>query len=404
MYNYKPRTYQGVEAQLTSKVSNYTSSLGDPYLSCRYFPFAAMGHTGPIPDGRGINVVQRDWKQAFDFVAATSGFQIRISPIFPYCVRIYQPSGSITVGGTTVSSVAAAVSSGVVLDTGAMTTGAIPPSGGVNNMGNVVAGRIQTIGYRLVYTGQAASAQGLLVVDELGFKLDMDAPSNSSPIAYNNGASGPATPFAAGTTPVALCDSLDFSSTGYITRRQVVTRPENGVYGVLKARETARSHRFKPWWEYMHMVVKDAASPAVGSNWSALGSYLVANSLPAPYAALIDDALGEVNINVTLPGSYRLEVVLCMEQDLDPTSSMIDMAKPSPPWNEMVLRADDYLNSMIGPVPADQPLIPQATRPKRVRRSKAANNQPVRTTGQGAKQQRKSTQTKRKKKKSSKKA
>lgn len=152
------------------------------------------------------------------------------------------------------------------------------------------------------------------------------------------------------------------------------------------------------------MVVKDAASPAVGSNWSALGSYLVANSLPAPYAALIDDALGEVNINVTLPGSYRLEVVLCMEQDLDPTSSMIDMAKPSPPWNEMVLRADDYLNSMIGPVPADQPLIPQASRPKRVRRSKAANNQPVRTTGQGAKQQRKSTQTKRKKKKSSKKA
>jgi hypothetical protein len=241
-----------------------------------------------------------------------------------------------------------------------------------HSMGACTQARYVTIGYRMFYTGAASSAQGLMIVDNLGFKQDSEGPDNAEILGYINGAAGAAT-IAAGTSAWASVESTAFDSNGYTTRQQLVTRPEHGVQGVLPMLESSRAHTFKPWWEYGHMLVADTTSPI--ANWTVLGGNQIANQNPSATAVFVDSAFGETNITVTLPGSYRLEVISCLEQDLEPTSALIDLSHKSKAWNEPVLATDDMLNSVVGPTPLDEPIIkaPLAQRPQRVRRPKAAS-------------------------------
>lgn len=344
--------------------------LPDPYLECRYHPFHnAMGLSSGLPDGRGQLLLNRDWKSVYDFVATTTGFQIRISPVFPNNVRVYS-TGGLTVGATTLHSAPLSDTSGVILDPGAMGTGSPGYGTLTHTMGTCSSARLLTVGYRLFYTGAASTAAGLIIADNLGFKIDDTGMTNTAAISYINGASGAAI-LTANTVPFVTVDSPVFTSSGYVTKKQAVVRPEHGIQGILPLLESSRSRRFRSWWEVGKVICQDKATTTAG--WATVGNNNVANTLPQPVAVVIDDALGEVNLTITNAGSYRLEVITCMEQDLEGNSTLIDLAHKSSTWNEQVLQIDDTLNSVVGPTPLDEPLVPSMARPQRVRRAKAAN-------------------------------
>jgi hypothetical protein len=294
----------------------------------------------------------------------TDQLEFRISPTFPYPVRFHpRTAANSLVNGTIlgVTNVTNPIPSGEAPLVGAPVSTAMnllmPSVGaGAAESTNVVGARIITCGYRLYYTGAAALAAGVVVVDNLQARITTVGSSNGTNTQYMYSAAG-ATANVSNSAGLAAFVTVDTTPFEYstMTSDQVVLRPENGLHGVLKMTKLATDHPYVPWYDTGAFVLQSLS--AASNTYTNI--FCGVDGLTGPTGKLgcqfWDDAFQEVNIKLSTAAQFRLEVTMCMEWELAMQSNIIDLARPSPLYDDMTLRKDMLLNSMVVPAPFSQP-------------------------------------------------
>jgi hypothetical protein len=354
----KTRTRNTVDKAFAKTINNKSDARGG-YLSCKYNAFSPNNRMSGIPDGRGQRVIVRDFKSAYD-IASNVPFQVRVSPTFPTPMRICAPTATsasvVTVNGTTVP---LACLSGTV--TGQwMSAGPLAgynQTAGINsNFGQTASARMANVAYRLVYTGAASTASGLIIADSLPEKIDYVVPVPPVNVGFTDNTGSASGTIAMGTANIGYLSVDTITGTAYsgsTPKNQYVGRPENGLHGVLKSRVTAGAHEYKPFYEY---GVVPIMSTVPGYT---MGAASPATAVAAATALNVwDDGLESVVISITVGGNYRLEIITCMETELSANNGLVDMASPSPPIDRHVLDLDDDIssNNVVIAAPLTTPL------------------------------------------------
>lgn len=404
---YADRTFQSVQKNLANTVPKDVS-LGDSFLGCRYDPFSKQPMRTSIPDGRGKHIIVRDYKTVYDLtVPGTEVLEARISPTYPYAVR-FSPyrAPTATVNGLPIGTSA-------TMPPAFSTTVGIPVSTAMsssfNSLGlttadsiNISSARIVTVGYRLYYSGSAAAATGLVTVDDMAATVTArDARCiGYTQYSYSPGGTVADIVVPANVAPQIILDAVRFG-TNYSTTEQVVLRPENGLNGVLKMTKLASDHEFVPWYDSGTAVLSNI------DTGNSLGTiYAHSDTLTSPGARhgvfFWDDAFQEANIRISPGGSgsvaFRLEVAVCLEMEVALTSSLIDLARPSPLFDGRILDADMKLNSAVVAAPLTMPpldmsalqssMASMSIRRQRVRRAKLQVNTTAPKSGKAARRRR----------------
>lgn len=402
------RTTNTIERSLgTSKPMGMKSS--DHFVKCRFDPFSRTPDAVKIPDGRGKNVITRDFKTVYNIsVIDPDQLEIRVSPTYPYPVQFYQRTAPNTIVNGTILGVPNVTTPPPTtlnyIGTPVTTAMSSLFAGGVGATSaeayNIVGARYITMGYRLYYTGAAADANGVIQIDNLSAnKVEMKLNTLAvTSYAYSDAGASVNYSTAANTCGEIIVDRSPFGfSTS--TSDQVVIRPENGLHGVLKMQKNTTDHPYCDWFGLGALVTqRENTSAAVSIYAPTTGLYSPA---AAAGAFFWDDAFQETNIRIQGVGRYRLEIIACLEMDVALQSNLIDLARPSPVYDEPALRRDMMLNSVVVPSPFTLPPLDLSKlsisgRP-RVRRSQRIANRkqppappptPNRSTGRTARKRR----------------
>jgi hypothetical protein len=373
------RTRATVDRMLAKPVTPRTTDMfSSPYLSCKYDAFNSMsGMQGALPDGRGKNIIVRDFKSTYDISAAGPMF-LRISPTFPTPLRVWHQSPGTTINGTSVPSWGAVTATtgqwfgSGQLDQYVVNTAVVSP------YTIAASARIINVAYRLVYTGTAASASGVLLVDAVPEKVDIHAPSNPLAITFYDSANT-ATAAAANAAEIVTIETTTVAQlSGAAPKDQYITRPEAGVHGILKSRVPANNREYKPYFDKGQLPLSDGTT----INLASAPLKLAAGQAYGPN--VWDDQLEAVSIQITKAGDYRLEILLCMENEMMSSSPLIDLAYSSPKPNHVALALDDQHSAGTVIVkPLGQPLVNtiggrNSTRPSKPNNAvtPSANNKP----------------------------
>lgn len=369
------RTRKSVDQALKRNIQPKASPPDAGFLRCKYNSFSTNERTlSSLPDGKGKNVLTRDFRTVYDLsLPAGVNTTIRISPSFPYPVRLYSTQSlsvnSAVIPTSQMGSRGVWVSSpplrGYPANWATNTSPGVWVVGDTSAYPSCASARITNVAYRLVYTGAAATADGLITVDALPETVDVIVPLNTAPITQIDPA-GVTRTSNSDLAPYAVIDSpLSNVSESIYTKDQYVTRPENGLQGILKSRVLLSDHSFKPFWDQAFMCVNARdTSNALANATTTLG--LTTTNLSGQN--LWDDQLESALINVTRGGSYRLEVITCMETELQPTSTIVDLGRDSP-YNKAVLDVADELNRVAKlNVPLGSSHLP-TLRPKQPKRT-----------------------------------
>ena len=330
----KSRTTAQVERAVRIN-NNRTKRKVDPYLSCKFNPFDSVKHHNVhIPDGVGQNLLTQDFSAAFD-ITTTGAAYLRLWPCFPFPVIAKSATNStITVNGVQLINVDKTY--GEPLFDSRLTAG----FNGVNNEYTGPAatkGRFITFGWKLIYTGKIADAQGYIQVNPLVAKVDEYQISNTRPVVVYK-SDGTQITAAAGTCPLL---SLDIGNVGTaLNFNTVVSRLEQGAHGILVASGTERSHSFKSVYEYPARPVQEGAA---NSNFLGLLNDTTAGTSAGVY--LYDDHFNGSNIYISTSSSFRLEVFLCIESEIQITSSYMPFAVANTKFDEKALTKADSINS-----------------------------------------------------------
>lgn len=382
------RTLNSIERRLASNTPSH-ARMANHYAACRFDPFSPLPTAVRIPDGRGKAVLTRDYKTSYNVVVSDSeSLEFRVSPTFPYPIRFHQRNApTSTVNGfalgvpntTTPPGASVAPLVGAPVDT---PMSSLFGTSGVTNAAvdstNFIGARFVSLGYRVFYTGTAAKAEGVIIVDNLSARLTASAKDVTAITQFGFSPTGTLANIAvaADTAPYIYVDCTPFEYTT-MTSDQVVLRPENGVHGVLKMSKLASDHPFAGWFDTGAFIVQSALPTNNSMDTIYAPSLNVSSNATTKRlgAFFWDDAFMEVNIRLP-PGSFRVELITCIEMELAMQSSLIDMARPSPIYDDAALRRDMMLNSMVVPAPFNMPPLDirmaqmSIGRRQRVRRAK----------------------------------
>lgn len=404
----RSRTINTVAEDLNKSTTKH-AELGAHFLNCRYDPFSPTPVKNYVPDGRGKNVVVRDIKIAHEIEVATGEIMnVQILPMLPFPVR-FCDNAMLTVQGTpTLSKVDGTALGGNttapnmpstairdylgVVFPNTLKSGGDPSANGTGETGNITGARITTLGYRLMYTGPASAAQGVIMATDIGWSIDgVDAGNIGTLYQWKT------TPTALAAAPdtiaansmaslIAAIPSMKSTTSGLTN--QIVKRPENGIRGVLKMQSSADNHVFQPWYENGILVSASTAAALTPIN------VLNTSVHTTGYAEqnLADPALGGVNLRITGTGTYRLEVAICFEQDLSFNNALVDMGRPSPMLNRSLLDVDMVLNSSVHPAALNEPIIDMSSQMKNMSMAGRPNSRkPNKRRGRKPKQQQRPT-------------
>lgn len=378
---YANRTRAKVDSTITQR--HGLDSLGNKYLDCRYAPFGA-GMKSFIPDSRGKNIIVRDWTYTYDLVTLAEGCEVRISPFFPYPVKIWSPTGNVTVDGTAIGnySVAPTVPDtyGMILNSVLANNLTAAGTAQTRDTQATKAARVATVGYRLFYTGQASAAQGLIQTDMVPWNQGNNDFINSNAINLMVRAGTANTSYGINTVGFFELDSMPFNQQQK-TRDTDIKRPEDGLKGVLKAASLTMDHAFQPFWETGKVPINPTGTETSPYAIWSIGSTPNAPGMGGlPGLMFVDPHFQETNIKIISAGSFRLEVFFCAEFELDLSHSMIDMAANSPLIDRPLLELSEKLNHEYKPVGLADPItlgmgllsMGRPNRPPRAKRAMAA--------------------------------
>lgn len=367
----RSRTINTVANDLNNLSVSSDKPTSSHFLNCRYDPFSTTPVKTYIPDGKGRNVVVRDIKFAHNIVVADKEqMNIEIAPCLPYPVAFATETfmnASVLPTSTVDGFVFGGVSTGGPTNTESQYLRTVFPNimqqnltyGDLGETNNIMGARITTIGYRLIYTGAASAAQGVIIATDHNWNLEAYIPANINAADQWVSAStlAPASKDALipNSYPEFNCGLMTMTNTQNVTS-QTLVRPENGLRGILKYQLPAEAHEFKPWIEGGAIVTR----PNTQGGTSNVNMYVRSGPVFTGgfiRQQLMDPALMMSQIKITSGGSYRLEVAICYEQDLSLNHKFIDMARQSPMIDRALLDVDSSLNSTVHPAGLAQPIV-----------------------------------------------
>nr|QYF49981.1 MAG: hypothetical protein 2 [Jiangsu sediment noda-like virus 3] len=351
------RTLASVEKALTNMSFNSAQSKHPGYLACRYAPFEHAGGVTGVPDGNGRNTTLRDYFTAMDIKTDGTGCDIVIVPWIPTQALITpaRVGGSVTVDGQTFIRPNNTAQGLPIYSAHCSATmaqlGNDPEEATTNLQHHIASGRIITVGYRLIYTGKAASCEGTLTADIYSTKVDMIETNHPEVTPYKYDGTAQAN-YLSGKVRVADIE-LDVQSSN-LSPTTVVTRPEHGLQGVLARRTTSKANAFKPYHELGIVPIYDDRK-SVNAD---VVAFIASPNYTAPYCtgkttcptvSLFDDDFNVTRIRVRTgeANSYRLEVMTCVQFEQGPAFPLISLTKGPMPRNEQILARDDLLNGTL---------------------------------------------------------
>lgn len=354
------KTLAQVQQSITKRqpYNNRPNPRIDHYLKCVFKPFESLGHGTLRPDSASNKIILRDILQAYD-VYSPSGFGIKISPMYPYCVSWWPTTGGLTVNQSAVPVGYVGIPAGFTAQAGKADAD-FAGAAGTPSMTDYEKARIQTIGWRLVYTGKPVDAQGYYLIDNASFQVDVTDRQVPPTCTYYGAVTGTSVNYAAGTScAYATVESPIFFNGGSFqpvspTQTSRLYRPEEGAHGVLKRSAYSPNHQFKPIWNGGIAVLDHrVGDPNVTNCW-------IGAPRPGTFAGntIIDDDFDSTMIYVSSAGLYRLEVVVCLEAVVLQASALEPLAKASPALEQQTLEQESRVMATLPPAaPLRQPVI-----------------------------------------------
>jgi len=369
------RTTDTVERELRRAMAalNSHGNNKSEWAMCRMNPWGAHKY-GLLPDGSNDSRLLSDYYSYTDIICpGTCSFQILTLPALPYngLFRSLGSTGNYSItpsfNGTVLSAGTRSINSMQAITTALTSSGNFVPI----NPNSWIFGyvddptvsdttpyistnkvRITSMGWRLVYTGSAASASGLITVTSSPASIDsyqktggiVNIPSANGVAALTN--------LNAGTNPMSIEVLTPFTA-GFTsnTSKEVMTfRPENCPRGVVK--HNGATFTWKPIWDTPHIIV--TAQPGVSYMFDPLTSTTAAaanqttpttaSTMPLGTVNFLDldwDCTSIVATNVT--GAFRFETWTCYEIIPDQSSA----------FSAYATKATESLPNVVARVEAD---------------------------------------------------
>lgn len=331
----------------------------DPYLCCVFKPFESMGHGSMRPDSASSKIITRDILQSYD-IDTSSPLGIKISPMYPYSVSWWRTgSGAVSVNGNLIPVPFTAIPSGYTVPAGKADAD-FAGQGALRAMGDYEKARIQTIGWRLIYTGKPIDAQGYVLVDSSAFQVDVVDRQVPSTCFYHGFVAGTVVNYAADTSCAYanVETTIPHNGSQYIplapTQTSRLYRPEQGAQGILKRSAYSPNHTFKPVWNGGIAVLDHRnVNPNAVNSW-------ISSPRSGDFAGntILDDDFDSTMIHISAPGLWRLELLVCLEAVVVQNSTLEPLAKASPPLQERTLNTESVVMGTLPPaVPLNSPLV-----------------------------------------------
>lgn len=356
------RTTAGVERALRKRNPRPVLRRMNPYAHCRLSPFTSGGGA-LLPDGSAGRAIVIDHRAYSTITSGTGAYiNLKVTPSFPTPLYVKCAStlpNSCTANGVAISQTVTGLdtTSNWVAAT-AYTEGnlnpPINPAATVNlplPMFGATKARIISQAWRVIYTGPASTAQGLITIN------NSPASINEAPM-YNEGISilGPndatVQAYAIGSQAelVNVHSLLTAVQPGAYQLDTVTLRPEMGAQGVLR-----HSKPTYPFVTYQNnpIVLMDKSRQLNNG-----GSIVSWNGYNSTYGGLLnfwDDGWDPVDIMLSTASglSYRVEVSTCIEYLVDPSSSISKLTLERPMTD---LRTIQMTESAIRGSPIATPL------------------------------------------------
>jgi hypothetical protein len=217
------------------------------YLLCRLDPFNHLSDSG-LPDGASVKLIRQTLRSYVDFTLTSfTPLFVDVVPMLPYTVNFRCPQAS---SAYTFASSVATYTIPVASSSSLYNYCAIPacapalfntwvnanwanPFLAQSPPLNMTTGRITAFGWRLVYTGAANSAQGIINIRTNALGIDGGVTENNTTIAGYVTGGGYVTMAAAGTIQQQWIQPLA-QSYNYANPEEVVVRPETSPHGTLR--------------------------------------------------------------------------------------------------------------------------------------------------------------------------
>jgi len=213
---------------------------------------------------------------------------------------------------------------------------------------SAVAGRVTTVSWDMMYTGQPLVANGTLTVNSYPFKCDRVTQS-VAPFTWTDASSTPSSTTVPTGSVTSIASDLPAFAADALSGQTRSYRVDERISGVLKAKGT---YPPQPYHEYAALLYSDETqmSPIPATMPITIAPPCTGSTLRyEPTLNLIDD-----NFNITsirYVGSqtmtFRLVIKTCVEYDLAPQSSLIQMAAPNSTSNASVLNKAAIMNAKL---------------------------------------------------------
>lgn len=383
----RPRTLQSIQSNLLRVPRPVKSkSLMSSYLMCASNPFSAAKSVG-IPDGSSANRIVVDHRAYTTITTGSSGgFHIRLLPV-PNMPVVIKPNTQVNNDSTFAvgTSTVPANGSGVLFDwtsdtwmpaitpyewasyNAAAGYAGTPGSGIVPEIPNPYGAtkfRIVSLAVRLIYTGTALNAAGIIRVRRNRSMYTYGGALNQSTLTtyLNNGTN--VTTDTSLTARSFYTSRFDINDASNIMDKTVMTyRPEVPI--------TARLIQTEDHYEFANVYPVKVQPLDTGTYRQcivAVGSGQQPIYTNNPGFAGYDNRFDDTIISATgIPSgnTYTLELALCIEYTPSQTSTFAPLAKGADGSPTLVAAARNTLRNMSASNASNQPPLGGGSNPKR---------------------------------------
>lgn len=338
---YGPKTLDSVMRGLTTASRNLQSkTYENAYQMCRLSPWTMNPSFSGIPDGSNSRRIIVDHKSFTDMSFTSAGnCTIRISPSLPYGALMTMSSG-LTFSLTNLGSTIGGTFGTAFID--AFVPICIYPEykDDLNILaaksGPYAQSKVRLVGqaWRLVYTGAATTASGIVTVRSFPITAGVNMGVNYAQ-KCNTGNTAVAGTFTGNN--IILAHGIDFPpvSSAY-PGDSVIFRPENNVHGILK--NDASVYPWKDYFEQpytMYDINRYKFADIVNSSSTAPVQLCLTQGIGGQNLgtnAMSDNfSMTEINVAFSaVPTSFRLEVKACWEYLVQPSSVMASLTRAPP--------------------------------------------------------------------------
>jgi len=325
------------------------------YLMCKLDPFSAMGVSAGIPDGRNANFIIMDNLAYDDILCVTNaGFVIQTTAWLPVPALI-QGLGASGINDINVNSLL--YNNAGSFNYGWCPLGCFSPYNQINSLPGLAVNdpysstmaRIVSIGFKLIYTGQANTCSGTITVTPNTIALQEIGPTSSGALAPLVGqvAVSVSTLAQVVTGPINVNTptmNADFTTNiKAFNKDSRIYRPEQGCYIIPPHRNL----------EYMLKPIGDVAYAVIGNNTTSnrtLGAgVVIPNFITYPpnttgnfngFTFFDNDWEGFqiVVSGVTAGATFRLQTIMCLEYNPQQATAFANLAEAHSILDERVMK------------------------------------------------------------------